>query len=308
LPDGEVSVTLQRMTQRARLVLSALLSLAVLGGSAAAAPKPAAPKPAAPKATQEVISIQRTAKTGLAALALIGKVQASKVPGFFASVDRDRNGAVLGTFVDFNAASGLTHYGHGTAEPLCDAPIVCSVDLSTDTLTFTITETDDADSAYSGWKGVTRYLTIRGTKIDVQVAAIGFTVKRHTSASFARVTRDQADTDGVDAYGNGAEVFRAAQLAGGAHGSFAALQLPCEDEGAGAATFSTAGDLVPPVVNCEPTQGAGTHSVIVVGGGQAYPDRPGLFSRSSEKAAAWQVSGAVTGLSSSLTRLFVLTY
>lgn len=291
------------MTQRARLVLSVLSSIAVLGGVAAAAPKPAAPK-----VTQEVITIQRTAKTGLAALALIGKVQASKVPGFFATVDRNKYGAVLGAMVDINPASGLTKYGHGSDAPLCDAPIVCSVDVSSDTLTFSITETDDADSPGSRWTGVTRYLALRGTKVDLQVAAIGFTVKRHTTSSFARVTRDQADADGVDAYGTGAELFRAAQLTGGARGSFAALQLPCEDEGVGAATFSTSGDLIPVVVNCEPTQGAGTHSVVTVGGGQGYPDRPGLFSRESGKVASWQVSGAVTGISSSLTRMFVLSY
>ena len=291
------------MTQRARIALSVLLSIGVLGGVAVAAPKPAAPK-----AVQEVITIQRTAHKGLAAIALIGKVQASKVPGFFATIDRDKNGAYLGSMVDINPASGLSRYGHGSNAPLCGAPIVCSVDVSSDTLTFSITETDDADSPGSQWAGVTRYLALRGTKIDLQVAAIGFTVKRHTTSAFARVTRDQADADGVDAYGTGAEVFRAAQLNGGARGSFAALQLPCEDEGAGAATFSTSGDLVPVVVNCEPTQGAGTHSVVTVGGGQGYPDRPGLYSRESGKAASWQVSGAVTGISSSLTRMFVLNY
>jgi hypothetical protein len=290
------------MTQRARIALSVLLSIGVLGGVAVAAPKPVAPK-----AVQEVITIQRTAHKGLAAIALIGKVQASKVPGFFASVDRDGNGATLGSMVDINPASGLTRYGHGSDAPLCDAPIVCSVDLSTDTLTFSITETDDADNPGSQWAGVTRYLAIRGTKLDLQVAAIGFTVRRHTASTFARVTRDQADADGVDAYGIGAEVFRAAQLTGGAKGSFAALQLPCDFEGAGAGTFSATGDTVPGVVECSPTEN-GTSVYVATVGVTRYSDQPGLYSRSSGARTQWQVSGAFSGVSSTLTRLFVLSY
>ncbi len=290
------------MTQRARLVLSVLTSFAVLSGVAAAAPKPAAPK-----ATQEVITISRTAKTGLAALALIGKVQASKVPGFFASVDRNKNGAVLGSMVDINPASGLTRYGHGSDAPLCGAPIVCSVDVSSDTLTFSITETDDADSPGSKWTGVTRYLALRGTKVDLQVAAIGFTVKRHTTSTFARVTREQADADGVSAFGSGTEVFRAAQLPGGARGSFSALQLPCDFEGAGAGTFTATGDTIPGIVECSPTEN-GTSVYVATVGVTRYSQQPGLYSRDTDKATQWQVSGAVSGISSTFTRLFVLSY
>lgn len=293
------------MPRRPQLALALLASVALFGGAAASA----APKPGpAPKAVQEVITIQRTATHGLAALALIGKISADRVPGFFGTVDSSQYGAVLGSLVDFNSNSGLTRYGHGAAAPLCSAPFVCSVDATTGTLTFTMTETDDADSPNADWTGLTRYIAIRGTKLDLQVAAIGFTVKRHTTSSFARVTRDQADADGVAEGQTGAEVFRSAQLAGGARGSFVALQLPCDGDGAGAATFSTAGDLVPPVVDCEPTQGATRGYTLTIGGGQSYPNRPGVFSRTSGKAALWQVSGMVTGLSGTATRLFVLSY
>jgi hypothetical protein len=258
---------------------------------------------------QEVITIERTAKTGLAALALIGKVKAEGVPGFLATVDRTKSGAWLGQLVDFNAASGLSRYGHGSEQPLCDAPFVCSIDTTTGSLTFTMTETDDADAPGSDWKGVTRYLALRGTKIDLQVAAIGFTVKRRTASTFARVTREQADADGVDAYGMSGEVFRAAQLRGGKRGSFAALQLPCDGTGAGAATFSATGDDIPTVVTCSPTDSMGPASVYVVTVNvNRYSDRPGLFSRSAAGPTDWQVSGAVSGLSSTLTRLFVLSY
>ncbi len=290
------------MTQRARIALSVLLSVVVLGGVAVAAPTPAAPK-----VVQEVITIQRTAHKGLAAIALIGKVQASKVPGFFASVDRDKHGATLSGIVDINPASGLSRYGHGSSAPLCDAPLICSVDVTTDTLTFSITETDDADSPGSQWTGVTRYLALRGTKIELQVAAIGFTVKRRTSSTFARVTREQADADGINAYGIGGEVFRAAQLPGGAKGSFAALQLPCDFQGAGAGTFSATGDSLPAVVECTPAEN-GTSVYVATVGVTRYSGQPGLYSREAGSRTQWQVSGAFTGVSSTLTRLFVLSY
>lgn len=293
------------MTQRVKIALALMTATAALSSSAVAA-VPAKP---APKAVQEVITIQRTAKTGLAALALIGKVKAEGVPGFLATVDRTKNGAWLGEMVDFNAASGLSRYGHGGEAPLCDAPFVCSIDTTTGSLTFTMTETDDADAPGSDWKGVTRYLALRGTKIDLQVAAIGFTVKRHTASTFARVTREQADADGVDAYGLSGEIFRAAQLRGGARGSISVLQLPCDSTGAGAATFSATGDTLPAVVNCSPAdsnQGVGVYVADV--GASRYPERPGLFSRTAAGATDWQVSGAVSGVSSTLTRLFVLSY
>lgn len=293
------------MTPRPRLVLALLTATLTLSGTALAA---APAQPAQPM--QEVLTIQRTAKTGLAALALIGKVTADKVPGFFATVDRYPSQTTLGSFIDFNQPSGLTRYGHGSAAPLCDAPIVCKVDNKTGNLTFTITETSDADDKYDSWSGLTRYLTIRGTKLDLQVAAIGFTVKRHTSATFARVTRDQADADGLGAAGSGAELFRAAQLAGGAKGSFAALQLPCDFEGAGAVTFTQTGDLPTTLADCSPTDGNGTAPSVYVltVGVTRYHGRPGLYSRTADKGTSWQVNGAVSGVSSYATRLFVLDY
>ena len=291
------------MTQRTRLLPALLLATTLLGGTAVAATRP----PAAPQPVQEVITIARTAKTGLAALALIGKVQASKVPGFFASVDRySSSGAVVNSVVDFNQNSGITRYGHGQEAPLCSTDIVCTLDTATGTLTFTITETDDADNPGSSWQGVTRYLSVRGTKIDLQVAAIGFTVQRHTSSTFARVTRDQADADGVGLDGTGAEAFRSAQLAGGRKGSFALLQLPCDFEGAGAVTFAATGDLIPSVVHCDPTQAELGGGIYV--GPTGYGSQPGLYSRSSSATTEWQVNGLVTGLSDTSTRLFVLSY
>jgi hypothetical protein len=290
------------MTQRLRTALVLLVSVVALAGTAAAAPAPAGPKHA-----REVVTVERTAKHGLAALALIGKVHADKVPGFFASVDRTKYGADLDSMVDFNGTSGLTRYGHGGEAPLCDAPFVCSVDLTTNTFTFTLTTTDDADSG-SRWAGITRYLVMEGSSIDLTWAAVGFTVKRHTGTTFARVSRDQADEDGVGFDGTGAEVFRSAQLAGGAKGSFAVVQLPCDSTGAGAATFAATGDLLPAVVDCSPPS---TPSVFVgpSGGGiNAYGGQPGLYSRDAGTATQWQVSGAVTGLSDTTTRLFVLSY
>ncbi len=292
------------MTSRPRLVLVLSAAVAVLAGSSASA----APKAPAPTAVQEVITIQRTATTGLAALALIGKVQASKVPGFFATVDRSASNTRLRSIVDFNSVSGITRYGHGEATPLCDAPVVCAVDLSTDTLTFSITETSDADNKGDRWSGLTRYLAIRGTKIDLQVAAIGFTVKRHTAASFARVTRDDADADGVGVSNAGVEVFRAAQLPGKERGSFALLQLPCDVEGVGVATFAATGDLAPNVVNCQPSGRKVGVGVGYVSTSQQDGDHPGLYSRTSSRATQWQVSGAVAGISGTATRLFVLSY
>ena len=292
------------MTQRTRLAAALVSSVALLSGVAAAAPAPAKAAP-----VQEVITIQRTATSGLAALALIGKVQAKDVPGFFASVDRYGSDATLGSFADFNQPSGLTRYGHGSSAPLCDAPVVCAVDKTTGSLTFTITETDDADDKYSPWVGLTRYLAIRGTKVDLQVAAIGFTVRRHTASTFARVTKAEADADGAGVGGAGAEVFRAAQLPGGKRGSFVALQLPCEAAGAGAVTFVATGDVVPPLANCSPTDSGAAGSVYVgTVGVTRYHDRSGLYSRTADGATSWQVSGAVTGVSGSDTRLFVLSY
>jgi hypothetical protein len=296
------------MTQRFRLCLGLLAFCTLLTGTAVAA----AP-PAAPVATQEVLTIQRTAKTGLAALALIGKVEAKGVPGFLATVDRWTSGAYssqLGTFVDFNEVGGLTKYGHGSAVPLCNNDLVCSIDPKDGSLTFTITETSDADNKDDSWAGLTRYVAIRGTKIDIQVAAIGFTVKRHTAATFERVTREQADADGVGALGSGAELFQAAQLSGGPRGSFAALQLPCDISGAGAVTFASTGDQIPALANCSPTDGSALDDSVSVAtvGVTRYGGRAGLYSREASAGTAWQVSGAVSGLSNYITRLFVLNY
>lgn len=293
------------MTQRLRIALALVAVTATLSTAAHAAPKTPAPKP-----VQEVITIQRTAKTGLAALALIGKVKADRTPGFFATLDRDASGATLGSFVDFNESFGLTKYGHGEAAPLCDADIVCSIDRQTGTFTFTLTETSDADDKNSRWSGVTRYLAIRGTSIELQVAAIGFTVKRHTASTFTRVTREEADADGVGIDSSGAEVFRAAQLPGGSRGSFAALQMPCDVEGAGAVTFAATGDTLPATATCSPTDGnaTGTEFYVATVGVRRYHGRPGLYSREAPKGTAWQVSGAVTGVSDYATRLFVLNY
>lgn len=293
------------MTQRVRLVIALFTATAALTSAAVAA----VPAPA-PKVLQEVITIERTAKTGLSALALIGKIKAERSPGFFAIVDRDRYGARLQTMADFGGPTGITRFGHGSSTSLCNAPFVCAFDQEDGSLRFSITETDDADSG-SAWAGVTRYLVIRGTKIDLQVAAIGFTVKRHTTATFAQVTREAADADGVEALGIGTEVFRAAQLRGGARGSFAALQLPCDVAGAGGTTFTATGDSLPQLVYCEPSQR--TPFVYVSGsGGTAFGvetyERAGLFSRSAAGPVQWQVNGLVTGVSMSPTRLFVLNY
>lgn len=290
------------MTQRLRPALVLLVSSLVLAGTAAAAPAPVAPK-----TVREVVTVERTAKHGLAALALIGKVKADRVPGFFAEADRSKGGARLNAILDFNGATGLTRYGHGGEEPLCGQPLVCSLDLTTNTLTFTLTTTDDADDRGGDWAGITRYFALEGSSIELTWAAVGFKVSRHTSASFARVSRDQADEDGVGLYGQGAEVFRSAQLAGGAKGSFAVVQLPCEDAGAGAATFSATGDTLPSLLDCTPN---GTPGVYVAGNGSGayWGGEAGLYSRSAGGPTQWQVSGAVSGISSTTTRLFVLSY
>jgi hypothetical protein len=292
------------MTQRTRTTLALATAAALLcGGAASAAPKA---KPVA-KPTQEVITIQRTAHHGLAALALIGKIKAQDAPGFFATIDRTSGGSVMRSAVDFSGTSGINRYGHGATTSLCDAPLVCSLDLDTNTLTFTFTETSDADAQNDEWSGLTRYLAIRGTHLDLQVAAIGFTVKRHTQSSFARVTRDQADADGVSVDTVGAEVFRAAQLAGGRRGSFALLQLPCDGEGAGAVTFTATGDNLPAVLDCTPHTDEVRVGILAVGPVSTY-DREGVFSRTANRATQWQVNGLVSGVSNSVTRLFVLNY
>ncbi len=290
------------MIMRSRFLTALVATLLLVGGAAAAAPTGPAPTP-----TQEVITIQRTATSGLAALALIGKITADRSAGFFATVDRTAAGAALGSSVDFNATTGITRYGHGSASPLCDAPLVCSLDLEHNTLTFTLTETSDADAPYDAWKGLTRYLTIRGTHLNLKVAAIGFTVRRHASATFSRVVRSDADADGVAVDGIGVEAFRAAQLPGGPRGSFAFLQLPCEGEGAGAVTFAATGDTLPLVVECKPhvdQVGAGTVYV----GTYATNYGEGRYSRDSGKSTLWQVNGLATGVSATATRLFVLSY
>ena len=292
-----------RMPQRARLVLFIVTASLVLAGSAAGATTP----PAAAGPVQEVITITRTSPTGLAALALIGTVQASKIPGFLATVDRTSAGAEVGTFADFNGTSGLTRYGHGGSTSLCNAPVVCAVNLNTDTVTFSMTETDSGSPSGFGWAGMTRYLVLRGSKINLQVAAVGFTVLRHTSATFARVTRDEADGDGVAVSSIGVEAFKAAQLPGGTAGSFAVLQLPCDGQGAGAVTFAATNDPLPALAHCEPAS-QGNKVTVGVGIVSTYGGRPGLFSRSAGTSTQWQVSGLVAGVSGSLTRLFVLNY
>ena len=251
--------------------------------------------------------ITRTSPTGLAALALIGTVQASKIPGFIATIDRTSARAEVGAFADFNGTSGITRYGHGGSTSLCNAPVVCAVNLDTDTVTFSMTETGSGSPTGFGWAGLTRYLVLRGSKINLQVAAVGFTVTRHTSATFARVTRDQADADGMAVSNLGVEAFKAAQLPGGKAGSFAVLQLPCDGQGAGAVTFAATNDALPVLADCEPSTksdkvGVGVGTVSTYGG------RPGLFSRSAGTSTRWQVSGLVAGVSGSLTRLFVLSY
>jgi len=304
LPDILPGSKISPMTQRLRVLLVLASVTLVVSGSAVAAPK-AAP----PKVKREVVTIERTARHGLAALALIGKVKADRAPGFFAAVDRSQHGAELVSKADFSGTSGITRYGHGANESLCNAPVACDFNTSSNTFTFSITETDDADGP-SSWSGVTRYLALEGTSIDLQVAAIGFTVKRHTRSTFARVSREAADADGINALGIGAEVFRAAQLRGGRRGSFALLQLPCDFQGAGAVTFTATGDQLPNLVHCDVQESVGPVTIYPVQVGpenQDYSGR-GSFSRTANGATSWQVSGLATGVSSTVTRLFVLSY
>lgn len=286
---------------RAGLALAS--SFAVLAGVTAVA----APAPAVPRPKQEVLTIQRTATSGLAALALVGRVHLDDTPGFLGIVDRRRTSTRLVTSVDVGGPARISQYGQGTDSPLCGAPVVCTLDEGARTMTFSLTETDDADLRSSAWTGLTRYLALEGSRIDLEVAAVGFTVKRHTTARFARVTREAADGDGLNAYGVGGEVFRGASLAGGPRGSFAALQLPCEWEGAGAMTFQSQAQPTTGVYLCTPqTFNVGATAT----GASVEPSNPrhGLHTLSSDVATTWRASGLVTGVSGSRTRLFVLSY
>lgn len=291
------------MRVRPALLVAAAVGL-LLSGAAVAAPTPSAPPPV----VKEVMSVTRTAKTGQAVVALAGRIRADRQPGFFAVVDRYANGSELQTIIDFGALTGATKYGHGSEEPLCDAPFVCEVSRDGASLKFTLTVADDNEDGRTQWTGLTRYFVLEGTSIEITHAAVGFAVKRKAPLSFQRVTSAHADADGAGYSGNSVEVFRAAAAQGGSKGSFAVAQLPCDVQGAGSMTFSATGDLLPSVITCTgtsyQTQVGGAGSSTTVGSG----DNPGLYTRESAQKVSWQLSGAITGVTTTDTRLFVLDY
>lgn len=292
--------------RRTRLVLVLACVLgAVTGLAPALAPAQAAPPP---KAVKELVTITRTHASEDAALAIIGRVKVDRRQGFFGVVDR-RAGqdSSLVSMTDLGWSTGLLRYGHGQSAPACDIAFVCAVSPEGDELVFRFTTTDLGGKG-SAWTGLTRYLVVEGTSFELKVAAIGFSVKRRAAGSFARLTAERADADGI-AYGSiGAEVFRAASLAGGPRGSLAVLQLPCEVEGAGAVTFSATGDFVPHVADCKGSQ-SGYYAGVGPGYVGIYPTHaPGRFERSASGPVQWDVSGAVTGVTTTRTRLFVLSF
>jgi hypothetical protein len=292
-----------RVRPRQLLVLVAAGAVLASGG-ALAAPVPSTPPPV----VKEVVSVTRTAKTGQAVVALAGKVRADRQPGFFAVVDRYPDGSELETIIDFGSLSGATRYGHGSEEPLCDAPFACEVSRDGDTLKFTLTVADDNEDGRTQWTGLTRYFVLEGTSIEITSAAVGFAVKRRAPLTFQRVSAAEADADGVGYSGMNAEVFRAASARGGDRGSFAVAQLPCDFQGAGSMTFSATGDLLPSVITCTgtsyQTQVGVADSHTRVGSGE----NPGLYTREASTATSWQLSGAISGVTTTSTRLFVLDY
>jgi hypothetical protein len=285
------------------LVVATAVGL-LLSGVAAAAPAPSGPPPV----VKEVVSVTRTAKTGQAVVAMAGRVRADRQPGFFAVVDRYPDGSQLETIVDFGSLVGATKYGHGSEEPLCDAPFVCEVSRDGASLKFSLTVADDNEDGRTQWTGLTRYFVLEGTSIEITHASVGFAVKRKAPLSFQRVTSAQADADGAGYSGNNVEVFRAAAAQGGGKGSFAVAQLPCDVQGAGSMTFSATGDLLPSVITCTgtsyQTQVGAAGSSTRVGSGE----NPGLYTRESAQKVSWQLSGAISGVTTTDTRLFVLDY
>lgn len=291
------------MRVRIRLLL-ACATVVAAASTSVAAPTPAPP----PAVVKEVVAVTRTAPAGQAVVALAGTVKADRRPGFFAVVDRYKNGSQLESIIDFGTLFGPAKYGHGSSEPLCDAPFFCELSRDGSTLKFTLTIADDADDNGSRWLGRTRYFVLEGTSIKITHAEVGFAVKRKAPLTFARVTAEAADADGAGYNGINAEVFKAAALPGGPRGSFAVAQLPCDVQGFGSMTFSATGDLLPSVITCTGTTyqvyagGAGSGTYVGNGG------NPGLYTRQTAAKTSWQLSGAITGVTTTATRLFVLDF
>ena len=286
-----------------RLSIVAIAGAALLVGAAGATAVHAAPvakAKAKPVLRREVITVRRDNTTKQGVVALVGRIHADGLPGFLAIIDRE-DGYLPGldALQDFNLSDDLVRYGHGAATPLCSSPIICTYDPRNQTLDFSFTATAQAGSTdYSPKR--TLYIAVEGTALDFTSASNGFTVTRHSRASFQRVLADQSDADGVRSLGAGVELFRGAELRGGARGSAAVLQLPCDQAGVGAVTFSATGDFVPNAVDCYPL----LSSEFSANGA----DGTGIAVRESRGSTSWQVSGAVTGATSTLTRLFVLNY
>lgn len=264
---------------------------------AAAEPEPAKPLPM----RRQIVEIRRTRKSGIAVLALAGRVTSSGRPGFFAALDVYRDGGDIRSIpkpnlVDFGVAQEPTQYGHGSDRPLCNLPLVCVLDKAGGELSFTMTVTDDTRTN-NAWQGRTHYLLLEGTGFELESAAVGFRVTRR-AGGFDRRTAIDSDADGVAALGAHAEVFRAASLMGGPKGSVVVAQLPCEVSGAGAATLthdSGPDGLLNIPMSCE----------IRAGGMAVNPDSH-IRTGARTKPGAWRLEGAVAGVTAKLTRLLVM--
>lgn len=263
-----------------------------------ASPRPGVPLPI----RREIVEIRRTRKSGIAVLALAGRITALDKPGFFAAMDvyRDDKGAVRSVptpdLVDFGLTQEPIRYGHGSSTPLCNLPLVCILDKAGGELSFTLTVTDDTRTN-NDWVGRTHYLLLEGTGFELESAAVGFSVKRR-KGGFDRRTAVESDADGVATLSLHAEVFRAASIFGGPRGSVVVAQLPCEYAGGvGAASLSHEFDqnllsVASPMTCGNQATGFNRDSHIRT----ATRARPGV----------WKLEGAVAGLTVTQTRLLVL--
>ncbi len=264
--------------------------------SPSSSPKPTGPLPL----KREIVEIRRTRKSGIAVLALAGRITAQGRPGFFTALDvysSDSGSHSVATpeLVDFGEASELTTYGHGASDPICPPPIQCGVSESGGELSFTLTVTDDTRTN-DDWQNRTHYLLLEGTGFELESAAVGFSVKRRRGG-FDRRTAIESDADGATVSGLHVEAFRAASIVGGRNGSVIIAQLPCEYAGGAGAALLT-----------HDSDSSGIYVRPLSCGSRAVGVNPEehIYAGATSEPGTWRLEGAVVGLTQTQTRLLVM--
>lgn len=141
------------------------------------------------------------------------------------------------------------------------------------------------------------------TTATLTIDSPGWRLRAIPASAFRRVMKEDAQATGVDLLHGHAEVFTAAEAAGGRYGSFAVAVLPCERAGQGEAYLTGGYDPEAYAVDPGPTKQDRL---------KLWCDAPDYWragqAAQARRATKWRLTGDVVGEGDTNTRLAVFDY